>query len=275
MENKIVPSLWFEKNADEAMRFYASIFPDSKIIQETPVVVTANLAGVPFLAINGGPAEFRPNPSISFMVICETREEIDTIWEKLKENGQIYMELDGYPWSSYYGWVGDQYGFTWQLYLGKLEDVNHQRIVPNLMFSHTQQGKCEEAVNFYESVFDDFESHGLMRYEDGEFKGQVVHTQFTLNKFVIGAMDSGVTQDFTFNEAISLSLMCKDQNEIDYYWNAFTKDGNEAECGWCQDPYGVFWQVVPYNIKELLNTEEAFAALMKMRKILIEDLRNA
>lgn len=279
MKNKIIPSLWFEAGADDAMRFYASVFPDSEVIQETPVVVTAKLAGVQFIGINGGPAAFKPNPSISFMVICETREEIDAIWEQLEENGNVYMELDSYPWSSYYGWIGDKYGFTWQLYLGKLSDVYNQRMVPTLMFSHTQQGKCEEAVGFYESIFDDFKSHGLMRYEEGEFKGQVVHTQFTLNKFVIGAMDSGVAQDFTFNEAVSLSLMCKDQNEIDHYWSVFTKDGEEAECGWCQDPYAVSWQIVPYNIRELLfdagNPEKAFEALMKMKKITIKELENA
>lgn len=67
-ENKIIPSLWFEAGADEAMRFYASVFPDSEVIQETPVVVTAKLGGVKFIAINGGPADFKPNPSISFMV---------------------------------------------------------------------------------------------------------------------------------------------------------------------------------------------------------------
>lgn len=275
MKNKIIPSLWFEAGADEAMRFYASVFAESEVIQETPVVVTAKLGGVKFIAINGGPAEFKPNPSISFMVTCETREEIDSIWEQLGENGKVYMELDSYPWSSYYGWIGDKYGFTWQLYLGRLSDVHDQRMVPTLMFSHTQQGKCEDAVDFYQSVFADFKSDGVMRYEEGDFKGQVVHTQFLLSDFVLSAMDSGVVQDFTFNEAVSFTLLCKDQQEIDHYWNAFTKDGREVECGWCQDPYGVFWQVVPSHINELLGTEKAFSAMMKMKKIVIEDLVNA
>ena len=279
MENRIIPSLWFESNALEAMEFYTSIFPDSEIVQQTSGVVTAKLAGVSFIAINGGSDEFKPNSSISFMVICETREEIDAIWEKLLEAGKVYMKLDNYPWSSHYGWIGDKYGFTWQLYLGKLEDVNCQRIVPTLMFSYTQQGKCEQAVNFYQSVFNDFKSHGIMRYEDEVFKGQVVHAQFELNGFIMAAMDSGVQQDFTFNEAISLTIMCNDQVEIDYYWNAFTKDGQEVECGWCMDPYGVYWQVVPHNIKELVfdapNAKQAFEALMKMKKIVIKDLGNA
>src|SRR5690606_10990702 len=120
----------------------------SEITEENAVALTAKLAGVPFIAINGGPTKFKPNSSISFMVVCESRVEIDSIWNKLSSKGKIYMKLDSYPWSDYYGWIGDQYGFTWQLYLGKLQDVNSQRIVPTLMFSHTQQGNCEKAIHF-------------------------------------------------------------------------------------------------------------------------------
>lgn len=279
MENKIIPSLWFESNALEAMQFYTTVFPDSEIIHQAPMAVTAKFAGVSFLAINGRPKEVDPNSSISFMVVCETREEIDAIWKKLSVEGKVYMNLDSYPWSSYYGWIGDKYGFTWQLYLGKLQEVNNQRVVPSLMFSNMQQGKCEQATNFYQSVFNDFKSQGIMRYEEGEFKGQVVHTQFVLNGFTMAAMDSGVSQDFTFNEAISMTITCKNQVEIDYYWNAFTKEGKEIQCGWCKDPYGVFWQVVPYNIQELVfdasNAKQAFEAMMKMKKIVIKDLEEA
>ena len=95
MTNKIIPSLWFEDNAHDAMKFYSSVFSNSEITEVNPVTVTATLASVPFIAINGGPA-FKPNPSISFMLVCESREEVDAIWRRLSENGKVYMELDSY-----------------------------------------------------------------------------------------------------------------------------------------------------------------------------------
>lgn len=279
MQYSIIPSIWFDSNSDEAMKFYTSVFDNSSITQSNSVVTRALLSGVPFLAINGRGVDLKPNTSISFMVICETKEEIDAIWKKLLAKGKVYMALDNYPWSQHYGWIADQYGFTWQLYLGKLEDVNNQKMVPTLMFSNTQQGKCEQAVRFYESVFKDFQSQGMKHYERGDFNGQVMHTQFTINGFLMMAMDSGVPQDFTFNEAVSMTITCKDQVEIDYYWNQLTKDGEEGQCGWCKDSFGVSWQVVPQDIDQMLfeapNAKQAFEAMMKMNKININGLKNA
>src|SRR5690606_5736139 len=261
-----------------AMKFYATVFPDSEISEVGPQGVTVKLAGVPFIAINGGPTGFKPNASISFMVVCESRAEIDLIWNKLSDKGKVYMKLDSYPWSDYYGWIGDRYGFTWQLYLGKRKDVNNQRIVPTLMFSQSQQGNCEKAIHFYQSVFKDFISHGIMHYEEGPYKGQVMHAQFVLEGYVLAAMDSGVSQDFTFNEAISFMIKCGNQQEIDYYWDQLTKGGKELQCGWCQDSFGVSWQVVPRHFQELVfsspNPKKALEAFCKMKKIIIGELEN-
>lgn len=279
MNNKIISSLWLEDKSLETLEFYTSVFPESAITEVYPMVVTAKLFGVPFIAINGRPADIKPNSSISFMVVCETRDEIDAMWKKLSGKGKVYMKLDSYPWSAYYGWIGDQYGVTWQLYLGKLEDVNQQRMVPTLMFSNTQQSNCEKAIHFYQSVFKSFQSHGIRHYEDGPYKGQVMHAQFIIEDFVMAAMDSGVPQNFTFNESISFTIRCEDQQEIDYYWERLTKEGKEVQCGWCQDPYGVSWQVVPHNIQQLIfsspNPAKATEALLKMKKIIIQDLEKA
>lgn len=278
MNSKIIPSLWLEDNARAVMTYYASVFPESEITNVYPPVVTAELAGVPFIAINRGPANFKPNPSISFMVVCESRDEIDSMWRKLSKNGKVYMKLDSYRWSSYYGWIGDEYGFTWQLYLGKLEDVQQQRIVPTLMFAENKQGHCEKAINYYQSVFKHFQLQGIMRYEEGYYKGQVMHGQFALDGFIMAAMDSGVPQDFTFNEAISFTIRCDGQQEIDYYWEQLTKNGTEGNSGWCRDPFGVSWQIVPHNIQELVfsspNAQKASDALLKMKRIIIKDLQN-
>lgn len=132
--DKIIPSLWFENNAYDAMLYYVSIFPDSEIVQASPTVVRAKLADVPFAAINGGLAESKPRSSMSFMVTCKTKDEIDSLWRALITEGEVHMQLGRYPWSEYYGWVGDKYGYTWQLFLSSFADFDGQRIVPSLKF---------------------------------------------------------------------------------------------------------------------------------------------
>jgi predicted 3-demethylubiquinone-9 3-methyltransferase (glyoxalase superfamily) len=84
-------------------------------------------------------------------------------------------------------------------------------------------------------------------------------------------MDSGVEHDFNFNEAISLSISCKDQTEIDYFWEKLSSVPESEQCGWCKDKYGVSWQIVPENMGELMQKPDAFAHLMQMKKIVVAD----
>lgn len=272
MSAPISISLWFDHQANEALERYATIFPNSHILSRNDIVTDANLSKIHFVGINGGPT-FTPNPSISMMVIAENQEEITKMWAELSKNGTPLMELGEYPWSPYYGWIQDQYHINWQLYLGKLSDVNQQKIVPTLMFTQQQNGKCQEAVQFYKSVFTDFESQGVLLYPEGELKGLVQHTQFKMNDQVFMAMDGGPSHEFTFNEGVSFIIQCKDQKEIDYYWDAMTALGEESQCGWCKDQFGVSWQIAPENMGQLITSPSASAALMKMKKIIIEDLK--
>lgn len=99
------------------------------------------------------------------------------------------MPLDTYPWSGYYGWIEDKFGVSWQLYHGKLSDVRSQHIIPTLMFCGEQQGQCQNAVDFYADLFHDFQSDGALKYPEGEYKGQIQHTQFKIKDFVLMAMD--------------------------------------------------------------------------------------
>lgn len=263
---QIVHSIWFDNTASEALRFYTSLFPNSRIVTENQMATEAELSGVRFLGINGGPM-FKPNASISFMIICETREEIDRLWAALGTDGRVYMELSTYPWSEYYGWVGDRYGVTWQLYLGQLSEVNNQKIVPTAMFTREVNGRCAEALDFYASVFPDFQLQGAMKYPEGEMEGLIMHAQFVAKGNTFMAMDGGDGHDFQFNEGISFLIPCRDQAEIDHYWNAFTKDGKPSMCGWCQDPFGVFWQVAPENIDQLMLNPESRDKILQMKKI--------
>lgn len=93
------------------------------------------------------------------------------------------------------------------------------------------------------------------------------------------AMDSGVPQTFSFTEGISLVLQCDTQEEIDYYWDAFTKDGAESMCGWCRDQFGLSWQVIPRKLEQLMTEPDrgkrVMDALLKMKKLDIAQLESA
>ena len=104
MKNPIYPCLWFDGQAKAAAKFYCSVFENSKIIADTPMVVTFELNGKKFMGLNGGPM-FKFNEAVSFVVDCETQEEIDYYWNKLTEGGQ----------ESKCGWLKDKFGLSWQI----------------------------------------------------------------------------------------------------------------------------------------------------------------
>jgi predicted 3-demethylubiquinone-9 3-methyltransferase (glyoxalase superfamily) len=158
-----------------------------------------------------------------------------------------------------------------------------QKIVPNLWFDHN----AEEAVDFYLSVFKDgkilsktyYPTEGLQDFQK-EFAGKVLTINFELKGMQYTAINAG--SEFKFNESISLSVNCRDQEEIDYLWDALTKDGGEESvCGWLKDKYGLSWQIVPANIESLMVdanghfNQKAFAAMMQMKKFIIADIEKA
>ena len=158
-----------------------------------------------------------------------------------------------------------------------------QKIVPNLWFDHN----AEEAVDFYLSVFKDgkilsktyYPTEGLEDFQK-EFSGKVLTINFNLNGVVFTAINAG--SEFKFNESISMAVNCKDQEEIDYLWDALTKNGGaESVCGWLKDKYGLSWQIVPENMDALMLDADgqydpkAFAAMMQMKKIDIAKLKQA
>lgn len=279
MKNLIYPCLWFDFKAKEAADFYCSVFNDTKITDENPIVVVFESSGQKFMCLNGGP-EFKSNPSISFFVVCETEAELDKAWNALIEGGSVLMPLDKYEWSEKYGWVQDKFGISWQLSFGKLADVG-QKFTPTLMFTEKVHGKAEEAITFYTSIFENSDIRGILRYGENEHDvpGTIKHAQFSLGDNVFMAMDSGIAHGFAFSEGISLVIQCNNQNEIDYYWNKLTEGGQESQCGWLKDKYGVSWQVVPKVLGELMKDPErsqrVVQAFLKMKKFDIEALLEA
>ena len=280
MKQSIYPCLWFDNQAKEAAAFYCSIFPDSKITSENHIVTNWELYGQPFMGLNGGPV-FKPNPSISLFITCETNEEVDAIWNKLKEDAMIMMALDSYDWSDYYGFLEDKFGVSWQIFKGKYSDVN-QKIVPSFLFTDSNFGKANDAIAFYTTVFSNSKIEGVLFYEEKEMqqKNIVKHAQFVVNNTVFMAMDGPGNHNFSFNEGVSFVINCDTQEQIDYYWDAFVNNGGqESKCGWCKDKFGVSWQIVPTILGSLMSEPEKAArvmqAFLKMTKFDIETLVNA
>lgn len=292
---KITPFLWFDNNAAEAINFYTSIFPNSKINllrnwpeggPFPPNTIHAGsfiLDGVHFYAFDAGP-QFKFTPAISFFAVYETDQEIDALWNKLIEGGEALMPLDRYAWSERYGWLTDRFGISWQLMKGNPEDVG-QKITPLLFFTGAQRGRAEEAMNLYMSVFKESVSDGILKYAPGEIDaegGMVKHAQCRLMGQTFMLMDTAIEEsDFPFNEAISLFVSCQDQQEVDYYWESFTKEGQEQPCGWVKDKFGVSWQIVPGFLLERLTEGESgrvqnmMEALYKMKKLDVAALERA
>ncbi|CAN5172197.1 VOC family protein [soil metagenome] len=296
---KIVPNFWFDHNAEEAVKFYLSVFRDGKInatlhypkneeagladfqkdFAGKVLTIDFEISGCQFTAINAD-TTFKPTPSISFFYTGDTKEEIDELWEKLSDGGKTLMELKSYPFSNYYGWVQDTFGYTWQLMLNNTQGDKRPKIMPSLLFTKKNIGKAEEAMKFYTSVFKDSDiSRNLNRYPAGmtpDREGMIMFADFKILDEWLAIMDSGNDDtDFTFTPAISLMVKCKDQEEIDYYWEKLSANPDFEQCGWLEDTYGVSWQIAPADIDELIKLPGAYKRMMSMKKLDIAGLQGA
>jgi predicted 3-demethylubiquinone-9 3-methyltransferase (glyoxalase superfamily) len=190
------------------------------------------------------------------------------------------MDINEYPWSKKYGWINDKYGLSWQLFFGEKD----QEIAPLLLFVKEQFGNAEPAIDLYTSLFENSEKNTVTRF--GEvypgFENNIQYAAYTLNGQTFMAMESQMEHNFGFNETFSFVIHCKNQQEVDYYWNKLiAKGGQESQCGWLKDPFGVSWQVVPNLLMQLLgdkNREKAGSvmnAMLQMKKIECHKLQDA
>ncbi len=104
-------------------------------------------------------------------------------------------------------------------------------------------------------------------------KNMVMFSEFTIENQWFVAMDGGSAHNFSFNEAVSYNIACKDQAEIDYYWEKLSAVPKAEQCGWCKDKYGLSWQINPENIKKIMLTPGAWEKLLRMKKIDIAELQ--
>jgi predicted 3-demethylubiquinone-9 3-methyltransferase (glyoxalase superfamily) len=150
-------------------------------------------------------------------------------------------------------------------------------ITPTLWFDNNLQ----EAAEFYVSVFPNSQIEALNRHTGagpGE-PGEVMSGTLLLDGTRFFAINGG--PQFPFSEAVSFLISCKEQGEVDYYWDRLTDGGEESQCGWCKDRFGLSWQVVPQQLFELLSDPDparamaATKAMLGMSKIVVADLQEA
>ena len=141
-----------------------------------------------------------------------------------------------------------------------------KKVTPFLWFD-TQ---AEEAMNFYVSIFKNSKVGSVSRGPDGK----AFTVDFELDGQEFMGLNAGPL--FKFNESISMFVSCGDQTEVDYFWNKLIADGGEeSQCGWLKDKFGLSWQVIPENMSSMINGPAGMQAMMKMKKIIIADLQNA
>jgi predicted 3-demethylubiquinone-9 3-methyltransferase (glyoxalase superfamily) len=149
--------------------------------------------------------------------------------------------------------------------------ADSSRITPFLWFD----SNAEEAADFYITIFPNSRRTGELR-NTGDAPGPkdgVLTVAFQLDGVQFTALNGGPA--YKFNEAVSFVVRCETQEEIDYYWSHLTAGGQEIQCGWLRDKFGLCWQVVPANLPELLRDSKAMQAMMQMKKFDIAELELA
>lgn len=156
-----------------------------------------------------------------------------------------------------------------------------QKITPFLWFDNN----AEEAVEFYTSIFKNSKGGNASHYEEqgaevsGRPKGSVMTVPFQLNGQDFIALNGGPM--YKFSEAVSFMVNCETQEEIDYFWGKLSEGGQEVQCGWLKDKFGLSWQIVPTDINKLFSstdpekTNRVMAAMLPMKKLVIADLQKA
>ncbi len=143
------------------------------------------------------------------------------------------------------------------------------KISPSVWF-HTQDGKIAEIIEYYKLIFGDNFVPGTIMPLGQTPSGttELCVANIFGQKYSLMSTEK---ERMPFNDAISFMIDCDDQREIDMYWNYFTKEGKESQCGWCIDKYGLRWQILPKNLGELMSRPNAWQVMMKQSKIIIAE----
>ncbi len=292
---RIVPCLWYTREAGEAAEFYKLALPDTRIkkishFDEVPpeaggiksgdvMLVKLMIGDSEIHLLNGGPY-YEHTPSVSLMVTVGSKEELDLIHQKLSPGGTALIEIGEYPFSPRYTFFSDKFGVHWQLIMKEGEKL---KVTPTVIFGGEKQGLGPEAMEHYLSIFADSSVLEEERYKknEGGIENSLKYSCLKIGESELVIMDAGNPSPMVLTGAISFVVPCKDQNEIDSFWEKIGAEGKEIHCGWIEDKFGVSWQVVPENLDMFINgpdkekARRAMRAMLKMVKLDMDKIRSA
>ena len=147
--------------------------------------------------------------------------------------------------------------------------MNTNKIIPCLWF-HTEGGNIAEVIHYYKTIFEEHLQEGTIIPLGNTPSGNTEMCEVTIFEKKYNWM-STAKPHHVFNDALALAIYCEDQNEIDKFWNYFIEEGQEVQCGWCIDKYGLRWQVLPNNLGTLMSKPNSFEVMMQQKKIIIAE----
>lgn len=277
---KFSSCLWVDDHVEEMVKVYTEVFSSvkrkvTKFYQTDQhgtigdiLTLSLEIDNQEFVILNGGP-EFKLTPAISYVIEASSSVAAQAIWDKLAPKGQVLMELEEST-GQLFGWLNDEFGVSWQITVGE----GPETIIPCILFIHQQFGKAEEAMETWGKYFGELERDVLINNPDGT----VQFAKFTLHGQPFIVMDNDFNHQFELTMGNSFCVYCENQEEIDRLWEAVTSQGEESQCGWMVDKFGVSWQTTTHDMDTLLRSTnpkaaEITEALYKMKKIDIDYLR--
>ncbi|MGQ7356660.1 VOC family protein [Streptococcus suis] len=278
----IIPHLWYDTEAKEAVAFYVELF-GGKIdwtytITDTPSgdsdLIQFQLGDMTLAAISAGPY-FKLNESMSLMVNVASKDEVTRLYQALSEGGRVLMPLGEYPFSPYYVWLEDRFGLSWQLSYAPDLDNSYQFDIC-LLFSQDQVGLAQPMLDYYKDKLPQASVGQLSYYGEGEAAVEAAKLNYA-ELLVAGqkmiVMDHGYGGEASFNEAFSLMVYVDSQDELNFYYDLLSAVPEAEMCGWVKDQFGISWQIVPRILMEAYDTaspeqiKAVNAAVMTMKRL--------
>lgn len=284
----IIPHLWYDTEAKEAVAFYVELF-GGKIdwtytITDTPSgdsdLIQFQLGDMTLAAISAGPY-FKLNESMSLMVNVASKDEVTRLYQALSEGGRILMPLGEYPFSPYYVWLEDRFGLSWQLSYAPDLDKPYQFDIC-LLFSQDQVGLAQPMLDYYKDKLPQASVGQLSYYGEGEAAVEAAKLNYA-ELLVAGqkmiVMDYGYGGEASFNEVFSLMVYVDSQGELNFYYDLLSAVPEAEMCGWAKDQFGISWQIVPRILMEAYDTASPETvkavndAVLKMRRLDFDQIK--
>ncbi|NQN66948.1 VOC family protein [Streptococcus suis] len=284
----IIPHLWYNTEAKEAVAFYVDLFGGNVdwtyTITDTPSgdsdLIQFQLGDMTLAAISAGPY-FKLNESMSLMVNVASKDEVTRLYQALSEGGRVLMPLGEYPFSPYYVWLEDRFGLSWQLSYAPDLDKPYQFDIC-LLFSQDQVGLAQPMLDYYKDKLPQASVGQLSYYGEGEAAVEAAKLNYA-ELLVAGqkmiVMDHGYGGEASFNEAFSLMLYVDSQDELNFYYDLLSAVPEAEMCGWVKDQFGISWQIVPRILMEAYDTASPETvkavndAVLQMRRLDFDQIK--